>query len=260
LFFGGGIAVSQTIMPFTNNTVVNNFSGAGGGLYFNSSSFAVFRNCIVWDNYDLGGGGPQVYIWDTFSAPEFYYCDVEGGVGLFGGTGGGSGFIGIYENCLEINPDFIGSGDHPYQPSQNSVCVNNGTPDTTGLLLPDQDFAGMDRLLNNHIDIGAYETAVFSSIENDLLPAFQAKVYPNPFKAYFEITFIIYETLPVQIFLLNLEGGVTDVIENAVLSPGTHRYGLNITDDLSTGLADEVYFLKIITGQKAEVLKLVHKK
>jgi hypothetical protein len=56
LFFGGGIAVLETTMPFTNNTIVANFSGAGGGLYFNASSFAVFKNSVVWDNYDLGGG------------------------------------------------------------------------------------------------------------------------------------------------------------------------------------------------------------
>lgn len=181
LYFGGGIAVLQTTAPMINNTVVSNYSGAGGGLYFNASSFAVFKNCIVWGNYDFGGGGPQVYIWDTFSAPEFYYCDVEGGVELFGGTGGGGGgFIGIFENCIDSDPGFCGTGQNPWQPAQNSVCINHGTPDTTGLCLPETDFAGNNRFLNVHIDIGAYETQILTSETEIANESPVISVFPNP--------------------------------------------------------------------------------
>jgi predicted outer membrane repeat protein len=259
LFFGGGIAVLETTMPFTNNTVVANFSGAGGGLYFNAGSFSVFKNCVVWDNYDLGGGGPQVYIWDTFSAPEFYYCDVEGGVEQFGGTGGGSGgFIGIYENCYETDPNFTGSGDHPYQPLQNSICINNGTPDTTGLFLPETDFAGNARIMNYYVDIGAYETLVITSEMEKSDITGRTTVSPNPFSSEVKIDFCLDETTPVQIILLNAHGMVLRQLEKAVLSPGRHQYKWNIRSKDSNESADGFFILKIVRVQQEETFKLLH--
>jgi predicted outer membrane repeat protein len=258
LFFGGGIAVLETTMPFTNNTVVANFSGAGGGLYFNSSSFPVFKNCVVWDNYNQGGGGPQVYIWDTFSAPEFYYCDVEGGADQFGGTGGGGGFIGVYENCYEIDPQFIGSGQHPYQPSPNSICINNGTPDTSGLYLPEYDFAGNNRIMNYYIDIGAYETLVITSD-----PEFNSNtegifVFPNPFESEVNISFFLSESQPVKIFIIDSNGSIITRSVNTNLISGHHQFHFTIHDKETAKNTDGLYYLIIRIGQKEQTLRLLH--
>jgi len=258
LFFGGGIAVLETTMPFTNNTVVANFSGAGGGLYFNASSFSVFKNCVVWDNYDLGGGGPQVYIWDTFSAPEFYYCDVEDGAEQFGGTGGGGGFIGVYENCYEIDPLFTGTGQHPYQPSPNSICINNGTPDTSGLYLPEYDFAGNNRIMNYYLDIGAYETLVITSN-----PEFNSNtegifVFPNPFESEVNITFKLMEPHAIRVWIMDSKGRMVNELENSVLVSGSYQYHWAVGNSPGMTGRDGIYFLNIKKGTSIETRKLLH--
>jgi predicted outer membrane repeat protein len=259
LFFGGGIAVLETTMPFINNTVVANFSGAGGGLYFNANSFSVFKNCVVWDNYDFGGEGPQVYIWDTFSAPEFYYCDMEGGLEQFGGTGGsGGGFIGIYENCFEADPNFTGNGLHPYQPLQNSICINHGTPDTTGLFIPDKDFAGNFRIMNSFIDIGAYETLVITGDNEMNLDENLIQIFPNPFGSEVNISFSIGEPQQVTITLLNAKGSLIKLIVNSHLTPGEHLYRIDNPDLDKNEYTAGMYYLQFSFGRKDITRKLIH--
>jgi predicted outer membrane repeat protein len=257
LFFGGGIAMIETTKPFTNNTVVANFSGAGGGLYFNSSSFPVFKNCVVWDNYDQGSGGPQVYIWDTFSAPEFYYCDLEGGAEQFGGTGGGGGFIGVYVNCYEIDPLFTGSGQHPYQPLQNSICINNGTPDTTGLFLPEYDFGGNNRIMNYYIDIGAYETLVITSEEELFSQNDVTNVFPNPFRSEVNITFTFKEPQNIIIWIVNTKGQVVEELENSFLTSGSYQYDWSPGDNQGINCSTGIYYLKIKKDKIVETKKII---
>jgi predicted outer membrane repeat protein len=205
-FFGGGVACLEATILFANNTIVQNISGAGGGLYFNANAFSVFKNNIIWGNQDFGGGGPQVYIWDTFSAPEFYYCDVQGGVEEFGGTGGGAGFIGVYENCLEIEPGFSGTGDHPFSLDENSGCINTGTPDTTGLQLPEFDLADNERFRGNRIDIGAYEAQITTRTISNLSYGNRLTVYPNPIIENSIITFDLATAGLVNLELLSVNG------------------------------------------------------
>jgi len=50
---------------------------------------------------------------------------------------------------------FVSSSD--FSLLSNSICINSGTPDTTGLFLSKVDLAGNPRIYDNRIDIGAYE-------------------------------------------------------------------------------------------------------
>jgi len=102
------------------------------------------KNCIIWNNIALGSDGHQVYIWDVYSAPEFYYSDIEFGFENFSGSGVGN-FLGAYENNIDLDPQFIGTGESPFNLAENSPCINSGTPDTLGLLLPLKDLAGNTR-------------------------------------------------------------------------------------------------------------------
>jgi predicted outer membrane repeat protein len=154
---GGGINITDNgwgYTELTNNTICNNQSGDGGALYFENSSGA-FRNNILYGNTDWWYDSTQIYLYDDSSDPDFYYCDIQGGIGAFKGSGAGANYNGDYENCIDADPQFTGSGEHPYDLSETSPCINTGDPSTTNF--GQYDLAGDPRFSYGIIDIGAYE-------------------------------------------------------------------------------------------------------
>lgn len=258
LFFGGGIAVLESNTLFVNNTIVENFSMSGGGLYLNANAAPTFKNCIFWDNWDYSGEGSQVYIWDIYSAPEFYYCDVEGGVEQFGGSGGGSSFIGIYENCLEENPQFISSGSHPYSINEGSVCINAGTSDTSGLFLPEYDFVGNARIVENTIDMGAYEYQ--NSMGEDLhnFEDVVLQVYPNPFSTKLTIDYFVENGEEVSISLYGPQGDKVAILVNNDKIPGKKTICWEAISVLKNGKNNGFYYLKRETINRSVTKKIIY--
>lgn len=156
---GGGIWCDASTSTITNNTIANNSAVDGGGLYCFNSSFPNLYNNILWGN-TASNSGAQVYPGSNVSNPNFYYCDVQGGKTAFGG----SVYTGIYQNNINIDPQFIspsgGSGTGfngviaNWSLQGNSSCINSGDPGGT---YPATDEAGNLRVTVCHIDIGAYE-------------------------------------------------------------------------------------------------------
>jgi hypothetical protein len=257
-FFGGGIAILETSMLFANNTVVQNYAGAGGGLYFNANSLSVFKNCIIWGNADASGEGLQVYIWDLYSAPGFSYCDVEGGVELFGGSGGGAGFNGYYENCLEENPQFVNNGNSPYDLGWNSPCINTGTPDTNGLHLPDVDFAGNNRIVENVVDIGAYE---FQNSTGQLLNEAKNeyfKAFPNPFSEGLTIEYWVEDKEEITIGLYDAVGRRVAEIVNKDNVTGQKTIYWSTIPEMKNNNPNEIYYLLFDKGNSSYTLKIIY--
>jgi hypothetical protein len=153
-FFGGGAACIRANTMFSNNTIVNNQSMYGGGFYCNDSAVPVLYNTIIRGN---SGFGHEVYIWDVRSAPSFLYCNVEGDTTDFEGSGAHEGYAGVYENNMDEDALFRGTGDFPFALQPGSPCVDAGTPDTSGLQVPITDLEGLIRVYNGRIDIGAFE-------------------------------------------------------------------------------------------------------
>lgn len=179
-FFGGAISCNKANPHFINNTIAGNSSASyGGGFYCNDSAVPVLINCMIYDNFAFEG--PQVYIWDVNSLPEFYYCNIQGGKEAFSGTGG-IGFNSPYMNNLDTLPGFTGVEPHPYALSDSSPCINAGNPDTTGLMLPLLDLAGNQRIVGGIIDIGAYENISGSTGLVNPISDIVFNCYPNPFR------------------------------------------------------------------------------
>ncbi len=177
LFFGGGICCIRSFPVFSNLTIVDNSSAYGGGFYCNDSASPSMYNSIIWGN---SGFGESVYIWDIYSSPNFYYCDIEGDTIGFEGSGSQMGYTGQYQNNINQSPEFIGTGTFPYQLSPTSPCIDAGTPDTSFLNLPSIDLLGEARITNNRIDHGVYEfnsttQARFIDLSENIL------CFPNPF-------------------------------------------------------------------------------
>lgn len=253
MFFGGGVAFLEAHSLFTNNTIVDNFSAYGGGIYFNAGAKPSIKNCIVWNNSIIGEEGPQVYIWDISSAPKFYFNNIEGGFEDFSGSGAGN-FLGVYEDNIDLDPQFAGTGEFPLSLSGDSPCVNAGTPDTLGLLLPILDLARNARYVDNHIDMGCYENQGNSGFQDLLLINIELSVSPNPITDHSIITLNVQERTELEMTIVDVEGKVVLTIPIQNYSRGTHQINLS-NSKLNSG----VYLLKAIEkhSKRTKVLKLI---
>jgi len=114
------------------------------------------------------------------SSPNLIFCAFSNDLPSFAGTG-----------CISTEPYFIdptlGAGanynalEADWSLLSNSMCIDHGTPDTTGLYLPEFDLMGNPRVFQGitpRIDIGAYE---FQG-EPDQIPDIYA--YPRSFDFY----------------------------------------------------------------------------
>jgi len=156
-YFGGGVACNNACDPiFVNNTIVENFAAYGGGFYCNDYAAPTVINTIITDNI-TAGDGQQVYIWDVYSHPNFYYCNITGGKEAFAGSGALGGYHGIFENNLDTLNYFDAGSVTPWVLSDQSPLRDAGIPDTSNLQIPGFDFAGQLRMVKTRIDIGALE-------------------------------------------------------------------------------------------------------
>ncbi|MBN2613581.1 MAG: hypothetical protein JXB00_18640 [Bacteroidales bacterium] len=142
--YDAGGAVSM----FCNGSIVNcTFSGNkapyyGGAVYMNSDGF--ITNCIFFNNEaelekNIYGNGIVRY-----SAAETI-LQGEGNVYLW------------------TSPFMGGSGPHRFALNSSSFCSNAGSPDVAWLNLPPLDAAGNQRIQNDTVDIGAFESSYAST-------------------------------------------------------------------------------------------------
>lgn len=156
--FGGGLAFSNASPEVSNITVVGNSSDGVncGGIFFYENSSPVMRNIIVTGNYNVHPEMPDVQMWVwTFEpeAPLFYNGLVQGGLDSI------SGFehITVYENMIDADPLFVNPENYDFHLSENSPCRDAGDPNTNPIVLNGIDLDGMPRVINERIDMGAYE-------------------------------------------------------------------------------------------------------
>jgi predicted outer membrane repeat protein len=230
LYFGGGVASIEASPVYINNTIANNSATYGGGFYCRDSISPDFYNTIIWGN--TAAVGPQGYFFEVFSQADFFYCDVEGGPSLFGGSGGGAAFSGAFEMCLDEDPEFLGFGSLPFSIYVDSPCFNAGSSDTTGFMLPSTDLEYNPRVVLGAIDIGADEVYPFSLEEP---PRFDdnVQVWPNPTDGKFRVQSVKFKEEIRKVELVDIFGkcvieletkGINDPVEINIshLPPGIY--------------------------------------
>lgn len=203
LFFGGGICCIRSFPVFSNLTISGNSAAYAGGFYCNDSAAPSMYNSIIFGNTGLG---VSVYIWDIFSAPNFYYCDIEGGTTGFEGSGAQQGYHGQYSNNLDSDPEFNMAGLSPFQLLPGSPCKDAGTPDAGFLLLPPVDLLGAPRIVNNRIDMGAYEYNETNGLQGLSSNCETVSIYPNPFKYSSTISLPYPASALTEIGIFDLKG------------------------------------------------------
>ncbi len=185
--YGGGAVFIDSELVMANNTLCYNsatkYFAKGGALYCENSSPEIYNTIFYFNTSE--GSGNQVYL-NANADPDFYYCDIEGGVEAFG-LADTVVYDGLYENNIDEDPQFVQSGDYPFSTEISSPCNNAGSPDTAGLALPELDLAHNPRIVGPSIDIGAYENQLATSVRNHV-PAAKILLSPNPMKDKLQIS------------------------------------------------------------------------
>ena len=159
-----------------NNTIANNIANDYAPAILLADSYIIFINCIIYNNSSPENDHQIFLQWGAETS--FHYCDIQGGIeGIKTDTG--EPFEGTYENNIDSDPWFLWGTNDKYALQKGSPCINAGTPDTTGLLMPEYDFAGNLRINGDTIDMGAYEYQFTVSIE-DIDNISFIRIFPNP--------------------------------------------------------------------------------
>jgi hypothetical protein len=180
-FFGGGLGLSNDSFKIINCNIVDNNAGQGGGVYCSSKvTINVYNTIFAKNSIHEGANGPQIYIAYFESTTNLFNCVLEQGRYMVGGGGGGVAFHGIYSEIIEDEIEFVSCGnDFEYCLNENSPCVNAGSSKTNAEL-PAYDINGTQRILDNIVDIGAFEYDNSVGITNYTSNNQTIKVFPNP--------------------------------------------------------------------------------
>jgi hypothetical protein len=194
----------------------------------------------------VDSSGAQIYLDDEPSDPEIKYCDIQGGISAIG-----LNFVfytGTNQNIIDIVPLFVapsaGSGllfngliaDWSLQ--NGSLCIDAGNPVGT---YPTTDIIGNTRIINNIIDIGAFEH--LGNVSNHLITdQISIEIYPNPATTKLNIKGHDNKSI-IEIY------GISGKL---ILAQQLNSNQLDITS-LTKGL----YFLKLTTPEGSVVKKFV---
>jgi predicted outer membrane repeat protein len=252
LFFGSGISNGDCSPTYINNTIVNNNCiGGGGGFYCKDSVVPVLINNIIYGNTQYGGQANQVYLWDNLSQPDFYFNDIQGGTEDFAGTGG-SDFRGEYENNIDQDPLFE---SNTFFPALNSPCVNAGSWDTTGMMVPALDLAGKTRIVEDTIDMGAYEQQTILGIVNHEVADIRfLHVYPNPAHFEVQIDFELLHSENISLFLSDMKGHCLQKICEKNMAAGNYKHFLDLK-----GYTPGTYLIVLKTSKASKTFRIIKK-
>ncbi len=213
--------LSDTIHPLmVNNTFAfNNCDNNGGAIscqHFLETP--IIFNSIFYENSAIHGD--DIY----YSGPGeivVSYSDIDATNNIYiSGTGSYTG-----EGNINADPQFYLTGDHPFSLYEGSPCIDEGSSDTTGLMLLPWDIVKNIRIWDGNedgdtiIDMGAYEygAPLWVTI-NEYDYSFNLaggiiNIFPNPFTNITTISYTLKETSIVAIRIFNSQGQIVDVIE-----------------------------------------------
>ena len=182
----GAVFLINSSAKFINNLIYGNCGGSpsSGGIICTDNT-----NAIIINNTLIGGG-----FWPMWLCITGVLCDATSSAQItnciFWNTGSND-----FSNCtvtyscfdkdiegignINVYPNFSDTTANDFTLLSNSACIDAGSPDTTGLNLPDFDIIGNPRIGGNGIDMGAFEYYNPEGIATDIDKP-KVIVYPNP--------------------------------------------------------------------------------
>ncbi|HMG16103.1 MAG TPA: redoxin family protein [Saprospiraceae bacterium] len=221
---------------FTNCTLFNNGNSSGNSIYLMGDSIGCsIKNSLVWVNDKYGDFGSNAV---TGNEIKFNNTLLQGkiGSGLFLD---GPSFSLLNKNpwLSNINdPDGIddnwGTADDGLRPKGSSPCVNAG--DNNYAIGIKNDITGAARILEDTIDIGAYEVMGTVSVKPDIRNE-NVSVYPNPFNNILNIkiqkgseySLTVYNVMGVEILSQKLVDEISGINLSKLITGG---YSLILRD------------------------------
>jgi hypothetical protein len=221
----------------------------------------ILTNNIIWNNE---AEEDDQFFFDYYSSSiEFYYCDVQDGIGEC-----------IGENNIDADPMFDSTNvDHPYSLTEDSPCIDMGTPDTTGLTLPEFDIAGNLRIWDGDndsiaiVDMGAYEfgapnvsVADTASIPPATSEAPNPQVkqnYPNPFNPVTTITYSLPKACHVSIKIYDITGRLVKTLLHEENPAGHYRLNWHGRDDAGKPVSTGTYIYQMRADDYQQTKRMV---
>ena len=242
--YGGGglwfLSSGDTPAFLENNTIVNNSSAQGGGGIRLWSSNAILTNNIFWGN--TGATTPQI----QGSTGGVTYCCVQGGLTGEGNFGDDPGFLNSAfilmdgSSCIDA-----GRPEVSYNDPEDSENPGNALYPAKGILLS---------------DVGAYggpgclpvPGPITGIGEPSLLPErINASLYPNPASSIVTVKIKTQKATAVSVQLCDTGARLITELDSKVIN-GVAEIQTDISD-----IRPGTYFIRLITAQESQVLKLI---
>ncbi|MDD3103675.1 MAG: DUF1565 domain-containing protein [Candidatus Cloacimonetes bacterium] len=177
----------------------------------------------------------------------------------------GAAQVSFNDIVLTGNAGFCSAiADDPlaYRLGDGSICRDMGTPDTTGLFLPELDLYGNQRIFGPIIDIGCNEWSYPVSLEDALIPVgMPVSAFPNPFVDCVNIGYSLDKDATVKLHIYNLKGQLLRTLVNGKQSKGEQLAMWEGLDEKGRQVASGIYFLRLEMNDRLQsICKLIKMK